>query len=160
MATRATRSIPEGFHSVTPYLVCKGASHAIDWYRKVFGAEQVSRMEGDDGIVAHAELRLGDSMIMLADEFPEWGARGPHTIGGSPIGLMIYVADCDAVFRKAVEHGAHVERPLEDQFYGDRSGHIVDPFGHKWTIATHVEDVSPEEMKTRHEAAMAGMKKQ
>jgi PhnB protein len=149
MASKASRPVPEGYNNVTPYIICKGASHAIDWYRKVFGAEQLTRMEGKDGIVSHAELLFGDSRVMIADEFPAWGARGPHTVGGTPVSLMLYVADCDATFKKAVDHGAHVERPLEDQFYGDRTGHIVDPFGHKWTIATHIEDLTPEEMQAR-----------
>ncbi|MDQ3035367.1 MAG: VOC family protein [Myxococcota bacterium] len=149
MATKAKSPIPDGYHSVTPYLICKGAARALDWYRDALGSEEMFRMPGPDGAIGHAEIRLGNSVLMLADEFPDMGARSPQSLGGSPVGLMIYVADCDAVFERAVAKGATVERALADQFYGDRSGSIVDPFGHKWTIATHVEDLTPEEMKTR-----------
>lgn len=149
MATKAKSFIPEGYHSVTPYLIVKGAAEALDFYKKAFNATETSRMVIPGGKIGHAEIRIGNSHVMLADEFPEMGARGPHTVGGTPVGLMIYVESCDAVFKQAVESGATVERPLTDQFYGDRSGTVVDPFGHKWTISTHTEDVSAEEMKQR-----------
>ena len=116
-------------------------------------------MDGPNGSVGHAELKFGDSVIMMADEFPDMGAKAPESFGGSPVGFMIYVNDCDAIFARAVEAGAKVERPLQDQFYGDRSGTVVDPFGHKWTIATHVEDIPPEEMGRRHEEWSAKQKK-
>jgi PhnB protein len=143
------KPIPDGYHSVTPYLVCRGAARAIDYYKKVFGAEELMRMPAPGDRVGHAELRIGDSVVMLADEHPEMGARSPETVGGTPVSLMVYVADVDAVYKKAIAGGARENRPLADQFYGDRSGTITDPFGHQWTIATHIEDVSPEEMERR-----------
>jgi len=146
--------VPEGYRTITPYLVVKGGAKAIDYYTKVFGAKELMRMEAPDGRVGHAELQIGDSHIMLADEHPEMNIRGPQSLGGSGVGILVYVPDVDHVFQQAVDAGAKVEREVKDQFYGDRSGNIVDPFGHKWTIATHVEDVAPEEMKRRAEAAM------
>jgi PhnB protein len=145
----AVKPVPEGYHSVTPYLVCHDAAGAIDFYRQVFGAEELMRMPSPGGKVGHAELRIGDSTIMLADEHPEVGARSPRTVGGTPVSLMVYVPDVDATFKKALGAGATQDRPLENQFYGDRSGGITDPFGHQWTIATHVEDVPPDEMARR-----------
>ncbi len=159
MATKAKNAIPQGYHTVTPYLVCKGAAKAIDWYKKVLNAQETMRMPGPNGQVMHAELRIGDSVVMLADEFPEMGARSPQSLGGTPIGMMVYVEHCDSVFGRAVEAGAKVERPLQDQFYGDRSGTIVDPFGHKWTIGTHIEDLTPEEMERRSKEFMAQQQK-
>ena len=146
---------PEGYRSVTPYLVVVGAAKAIDFYKKVFGATEIMRMPRPDGNVAHAELRIGDSVIMLADEMPQMGALSPHTIGGTAVGIMVYVPDADRVFHNAVSAGSKVERELADQFYGDRSGTFIDPFGHKWTVSTHVEDVTPEEMNARM-AKMSG----
>ncbi len=143
------KPIPDGYHSVTPYLVCRGAAKAIDYYKSVFGAEEVMRMPAPGGRVGHAELRIGDSVVMLADENPEVGARSPESVGGTPVSLMVYVADVDATYKKALAGGAREIRALANQFYGDRSGTITDPFGHQWTIATHVEDVSPEEMQRR-----------
>lgn len=143
--------IPEGYHRVTPYLSVRRASEAIEFYKKVFGAEEKMRMSMPDGTVAHAELQIGDSIVMLADENPEWGNMSPESIGGTASGLMLYVEDVDQTFRRAVEAGAQETMAVEDQFYGDRSGQITDPFGHKWTIATHVEDVSDEEMQRRVE---------
>jgi PhnB protein len=145
----AVKPVPDGYHSVTPYLVCGDAAKAIDFYKTVFGAEELMRMPSPGGRVGHAELRIGDSVIMLADEHPEVGARSPKTVGGTPVSLMVYVPDVDAVFKKAIAGGAKQDRPLENQFYGDRSGTVTDPFGHQWTIATHVEDVPPEEMEKR-----------
>lgn len=141
-----TKPIPDGYHVVTPYMVVEGAAKAIEFYKKVFGAEERFRFDGPGGSIAHAEIQLGDSVVMLGDANPEWGAVSPKQLGGSPVGMCLYVKDCDAVFKKAIDAGAKEERPVEDQFYGDRSGTVVDPFGHKWTISTHVKDMTPEEM--------------
>ncbi|HEX7288111.1 MAG TPA: VOC family protein [Candidatus Angelobacter sp.] len=143
------KPIPDGYHNITPYLVIKGAAAAIDFYKQAFGAIEVMRMPQPDGRVGHAELKFGDSFVMLADEFPEMNIVGPQTLGNSPVGILHYVDDVDAVFNRAISLGATVNKPLADQFYGDRSGTVIDPFGHKWTIATHKEDVSPEEMERR-----------
>jgi PhnB protein len=156
MATKANY-IPEGHHTATPYLIVNGAARAIEFYRQAFGASVVMRIGAPGGKVGHAEVSIGDSRIMLADKFPEWDARGPQSIGGTPVGLALYFENCDAVFNRAVSLGAKVLKPMQDQFYGDRSGTIADPFGHKWTIATHKEDVSPEEVQKRA-AAMFGSK--
>jgi PhnB protein len=150
----AVKPIPDGYHTVTPYLIVKGAAAAIEFYKKAFGATELMRMAGPGGCVMHAEVRIGDSLVMLADESPEMGARGPQTVGGSPVSLCLYVEDVDAVAGRATAAGAKVVRPVQDQFYGDRSGTFSDPFGHVWTIATHKEDVSHEEMKRRAEAFM------
>lgn len=151
---------PEGYHSVTPYLIVDGAAEAIDFYKRAFGAEELFRMpmpvpsdaaggvEGGERI-AHAEIRIGDSPVMLADEHPEMDLLGPEARGGATASLMIYVEDADAVFEQAMDAGAAEEKPVQDQFYGDRSGTLIDPFGHRWTIATHIEDVAPEEMERR-----------
>jgi PhnB protein len=155
MATNV-KPVPEGYHSVTPYLVVDGAANAIAFYKQAFGAEELVRMDAPGGRVGHAELQIGDSRIMLADEFPQMGAKGPRSFGGTPVNLLLYVNDCDAVFHRAAGAGATVKRPLADQFYGDRSGTIEDPFGHSWTIATHKEDVPPDEMQRRAKAAMGG----
>ena len=141
--------IPKGYNSVTPYLVIKGAAKAIDYYKKVFGATVHVRMDAPDGQVGHAELQIGDSRIMLADENPKMGHRSAETIGASPVSLLVYLPDCDQVVAKAVAEGAKILKPVEDQFYGDRSGFIQDPFGHLWGIATHKEDVSPQELEER-----------
>lgn len=143
------KPIPDGYSAVTPYLIVSGAAGAIEFYKQVFGATEVMRMPTPDGKVAHAEIRIGGSMIMLADENPQWNARGPATIGGSPVSIMLYVDDVDAVVKRAVEAGAKVTREVADQFYGDRAGGISDPYGHQWHIATHIEDVPPDEMKRR-----------
>lgn len=149
------KPIPDGYHSVTPYLYIDGAARAIDFYKQAFGAVEVMRLEASGGKIGHAEIKIGDSHVMLADEFPDMGARGPHTIGGTAVGLMVYLPDVDVVVDRAVKAGATLERPVENKFYGDRTGGIVDPFGHRWYIATHVEDVPPEEMDKRAAAAMA-----
>lgn len=148
------KPIPDDYPRVTPYLYIDGASAAIDFYCSVLGAKERTRMSGPDGRVGHAELDLGDSMIMLADQNPDMDARGPRAIGGTPVSLHTYVEDADSVFDRAIQAGAKVLRPVEDQFYGDRSGQFEDPFGHRWNVATHVEDVPPEEMKKRAAAAM------
>ncbi|PYS80584.1 MAG: glyoxalase [Acidobacteria bacterium] len=147
------RPIPEGYNSVTPYLIVNGAARAIEFYKQAFGATETLRMEGPDGRVGHAEIKIGNSCVMLADEHPEVGVRGPQTIGGSPVSLLLYVEDVDATVNRAVEAGAKLTRPVKDQFYGDRTGGVEDPFGHAWYVATHVEDVSSEEMKKRAAAA-------
>jgi len=148
------KAIPDGYHDVTPYLIVDGAAQAIDFYKKVFGATEKMRMPSPGGKVGHAELTLGDSMIMLADEHPEMGARAPHAYGGSAVSLMLYVPDVDATVATAIAGGAKVVRQVENQFYGDRMGTIEDPFGHRWYVATHVEDVPPEEMARRVADAM------
>jgi PhnB protein len=147
--------IPEGYRRVTPYLIVDGASDAIDFYTSVFGATERMRMGGPDGKVGHAELEIGDALVMLSDEYPEMNAVSPKTVGGTPVTVMVYVEDVDATVARAVALGATVVRPIEDQFYGDRSGRFEDPWGHDWYVATHVEDVSPEEME-RRAAEMAG----
>ena len=150
-----TNFIPEGYHTVTPYLYVGDAARAIEFYQTVFGAEELFRMDAPGGKIGHAEIMIGDSHIMLADEFPEMDARSPQTIGGSPVGLLLYLEDVDAVAASAVSAGAKLLEPLEDKFYGDRMGKLQDPFGHIWAIATHMEDVSPEELE-RRAAAMHG----
>jgi len=152
MAT--TKAIPEGYRTATPYLIIKGAADAIEFYKRAFGATEMLRMADPQGRVGHAEIRIGDSVIMLADEHPAMGYRGPRALGGSSVSILLYLEDVDAVFERAVKAGARALRPVANQFYGDRSGALEDPFGHVWTIATHVEDVPPEEMKRRAEAAM------
>jgi len=151
----AVKPIPDGYPQVIPYLSVDGASAAIDFYAKVFGAKERLRMPSPDGKIGHAELMIGESMIMLADVFPAMGGQSPKSIGGTPVTMMVYVEDVDAVFNTAVSAGATAERPVENQFYGDRAGQFVDPFGHKWFVATHVEDVPPDEMEKRAAAAMA-----
>ena len=147
------KPIPEGYGTVTPYLIVDGAARAIEFYKEAFGAEEIFRMESSGGRVGHAEIKIGDSHLMLADEHPEMGARGPRSFGGSPISLALYVEDVDATVSRAVEAGAKLTRPVANQFYGDRTGGLEDPFGHAWYVATHVEDVSEEEMKKRAAAA-------
>lgn len=149
------KPIPEGYHSLTPYLVIDGAAKALEYYKNAFGATELFRME-HEGKIGHAEMKIGDSPFMLSDEHPEMGYRGPKALGGSPVGLMIYVADCDATFKQAIEAGGTEMKPLQDQFYGDRSGTLTDPFGHVWTVATHKEDVTPEEIDKRLAAMAAG----
>jgi uncharacterized glyoxalase superfamily protein PhnB len=148
--TVAVKPIPEGYHSITPFLTVREADRAIDFYRRAFAAEELSRMNGPDGkSVMHAELKIGDSRFFLGDEVPGMDCRSPQTLGGSPAGIYLYVRNVDEMFRKAVEAGATVKRPLEDMFWGDRTGSVLDPFGHTWDLATHREDVSPEEMQRR-----------
>ncbi|MBV9339538.1 MAG: VOC family protein [Acidobacteria bacterium] len=145
----AVRTIPEGYHSVTPYLIVKGAARAIDFYKKAFGATELMRFPGPNNTIAHAEIKIGDSPIMLADESADGAYHAPQPGSGSPVSLMVYVDDVDKVFNQAVSAGAKSVRPVTDQFYGDRSGNLTDPFGHVWTISTHKEDVSLEEMQRR-----------
>ena len=147
-----TKRIPDGMHSVTPHLVCAGAAQAIEFYKKAFGAVEEGRMPGPDGKLMHAMIRIGDSPIMLADEHPEMDVLGPQSRGGTTAGFAVYVPDVDQRIAKAVAAGAKIVRPVQNQFYGDRSGTLTDPFGHQWTLATHVEDVPPAEMERRMKA--------
>ena len=150
--------IPAGYHSVTPYLMVRDAARAIAFYRNAFDADEVMRFKGPDGRIAHAEVKIGDSHVMLADESPEQGFVGPQTLGGAGVSLMLYVDDVDATFAQALAAGATVRRPVTDQFYGDRVGTLADPFGHVWSIGTHREDVPVEEMQRRM-ASMSTQKK-
>ena len=152
----AVKPIPDGYHTVTPYITCKGAAKALDFYKTAFGAKEIMRYDMG-GTIGHAEVRIGDSVVMLSDEFPQMGAVSPKTLGGTPFGLCIYLPDVDAAVAKAVAAGCTIERPLQNQFYGDRSATLLDPFGHVWSVATHVEDVPLEEMEQRAKAAMAAM---
>jgi PhnB protein len=147
--TAKVRPIPDGYHAITPYLVVKGAARAIDFYKKVFGAREKFRMDGPGGTVAHAELEIGDSVVMLADENPQHGALSPSTVGGTPVSIMLYVEDVDRTAETLTKAGAKTLRPVQDMFYGDRSGGFEDPFGHRWHVSTHIEDVSPEEIERR-----------
>jgi uncharacterized glyoxalase superfamily protein PhnB len=149
------KAIPEGMHSVTPHLICAGAANAIEFYKKAFGAEEGGRMPGPDGKLMHAMIRIGGSPVMLVDEMPEWGALGPKALKGSPVTIHLYVENADAVFERAIKAGAKAVMPIADQFWGDRYGKLEDPFGHHWSVATHVRDVSPEEMQK----AMRSMQK-
>lgn len=150
--TRKVKPIPDGYHSVTPYLIIDGAAKALDFYKKAFNATEIMRMPMPNGKIGHAEIRIGDSPIMLSDEFPEMDAKGPKAFGGSPIKIHLYVEDSDAIFKQAVAAGAKVLRPMENQFYGDRSGMVTDPFGYCWNISTHTEDLSPDEIEERVKA--------
>jgi PhnB protein len=151
----SVKPIPDGYHSVTPYLIIKGASDAIEFYKKAFGATELFRME-NEGTIGHAEIKIGDSPIMLSDEHPQMGYLSPTTLGGTPVSIMIYVDDVDETFMKAISAGGEQQKPVQDQFYGDRSGSLKDPFGHVWHVATHKEDVSPEEMEKRIAKAAHG----
>jgi len=155
----AVKPIPEGYHTLTPYFTVRDAVRAIEFYKQAFGAQERGVMKGPDGKVMHAELKIGDSIVMLADEFPEFGAVAPESGGSTSMGLHIYVKDVDAAFDQAVKAGAKVEMPVADQFWGDRYGKLRDPFGHRWSIATHVKDMSADEMKRSMDDAMANMQK-
>lgn len=147
---------PSGYHTITPYLAVERAAEAIEFYTSVFGASERMRMTAPDGRIGHAELTIGDAVLMLSDECPELGHKGPRTIGASPVTIHLYVTDVDATAERALAAGATLIRPVENQFYGDRTGTIADPFGHTWHLATHVEDVPPDELEKRAEAAMRG----
>jgi PhnB protein len=149
------KAIPDNYPQVVPYLCVDGASAAIDFYRNVFGATERMRMPEPDGRIGHAELEIGAAVIMLSDEYPDLGIRAPKTIGGTPVTINVYVEDVDDVFRRATDAGAITLRPIKDEFYGDRTGRFEDPFGHRWSVASHIEDVSPQEMAERA-AAMSG----
>jgi len=153
----ATQPIPEGYHTVTPYLAVEDATEAIEYYTKAFDAKERVRMETPDGTVGHAELEIGDSLVMLSDPFPQASTKPPNELGGTSVSVFMYVEDVDAVVKRAVDAGAMVTMEVADQFWGDRFGSVKDPFGHLWSIATHVEDVPPEEMAERAKAAMAAM---
>ena len=155
----AVKAIPEGYHTLTPYFTVRDAVRAIEFYKQAFGAQERGVMKGPDGKVMHAELKIGDSIVMLADEFPEFGAVAPESGGNTSMGLHIYVDNVDQAFDRAVKAGAKVEMPVSDQFWGDRYGKLRDPFGHKWSIATHVKDMSADEMKRSMDEAMANMQK-
>ncbi|MBI5890083.1 MAG: VOC family protein [Nitrosomonadales bacterium] len=148
-------AIPSGFHAITPYLSVKDAQAAIQFYQRIFGAKVIGRISMPDGSVGHAELQVGDSRIMLAEEMPAWGNQSPSTLGGTSVGIALYVSDVDAIFRRALEAGAKQVEAVKDQFYGDRSGTLLDPFGHKWHILTHIEDVPFQEMQKRCDAMFA-----
>jgi PhnB protein len=148
-----TKPIPDGYHSVTPYLVMRDAARAIDFYKRALGATETFRFDAPGGKIGHAEIKVGDSMIMLADEMPDMGYRGPQSLGGTAVSLMVYVEDVDSQFKRAIDAGAKVKQAVTDQFYGDRSGTLEDPFGHVWTIATHKEDVSQDELVKRAKTA-------
>jgi PhnB protein len=156
MATKA-QAIPRGYHTVTPSLVVAGAGKAIDFYKRAFGAEELMRFPGPDGTIMHAEIRIGDSIIMLGDEMPEQGGRGPKSIGGTPVSFFIYKENVDAAWKQAVDAGAGTIMPLADQFWGDRTGCLEDPFGHRWWLAQHIQDLTPEEMQRNAEAFFSQM---
>jgi PhnB protein len=151
--------IPQGMHSVTPHLVCAGAAKAIEFYKQAFGAEEGARLPGPDGRLVHASVKIGDSQVMLVDEMPEWGALGPKSLKGTPVTIHLYVEDVDALVARAVKAGAKVTMPVADQFWGDRYGKLEDPFGHHWSVATHVRDVSVEEMQDAMRQMAKSMKK-
>jgi PhnB protein len=157
MAKKATKAVPDGYHTITPHLTVRGAAKAMEFYKKAFGAEDLGRMEGPGGMIVHAEMQIGDSRFMLADEMPEMGSRSPQTLGGVAASLMIYTDNCDALFDRAVKAGATAKMPPADMFWGDRYGKLADPFGHEWAIGTHIEDLTPAEMEQRMKAEMARM---
>jgi PhnB protein len=150
-------AIPQGYHSLTPYLVLSDASRAIEFYKQAFGAKEINRMGAPGGKIGHAELKIGDSMVMLSDEMPGSGNRSPKSLGGSPVSIFMYVENVDSVFNQAVKAGAKADMPPQDMFWGDRFGKLTDPFGHLWALATHIEDVAPAEMEKRAQEAMAQM---
>lgn len=156
MAKKA-QAIPKGYHTVTPSIVVKGAAGAIDFYRKAFGAEELMRFPGPDGSIMHAEIRIGDSVVMLGDEMPEQGGRSPKSIGGTPVSFFVYKENVDAAWKQAVDAGAKTIMPLADQFWGDRTGCLEDPYGHRWWLAQHVQDLTPEEMQRNAEAFFSQM---
>jgi len=154
---KAKSYLPEGTRTITPHLTLKGGAEAIEFYKKAFGATLMSSMPGPTGLIMHAQMKIGDSIFFLNDEFPEMGAKGPLSFGGSPVTIQLYVPDCDAIFNQAVAAGAKPTMPLADQFWGDRYGSVKDPFGHNWAIATHKEDLTPAEVGERGKQAMAQM---
>jgi PhnB protein len=156
---KKVRPTPKGYHAVTPYLSVKGAASAIAFYKKAFGAKEIMRMPGPGGTIGHAEIQIGDSRIMLADEYPEMNFRSPQAFGGTPVAISLYVQDVDRVVKKAIAGSAKVLRPVTDQFYGDRSGSLEDPFGHVWHVATHKEDIPMKELKKRAAAMAASAEK-
>jgi uncharacterized glyoxalase superfamily protein PhnB len=147
MSKAQVKPIPDGMHTVSPHLVCAGAAEAMDFYKKAFNAVELGRMAGPQGKLLHGAIRIGDSMVMLADEFPDWGSLGPKSLKGSPVTIHLYVEDVDTFTARAVAAGAKITMPIQDMFWGDRYGKLEDPFGHQWSVSTHVRDVSPEEMQ-------------
>lgn len=147
------KAVPDGYPSVTTYLIVRDAARAIDYYTSAFGGVELMRLDAPGGLIGHAEVRIGNTPVMLADENPEWGVKAPPSLGGSPVHLLLYVDDCDAVFQRAIAAGGAEVRPLRDQFYGDRSGTLTDPFGHQWTIASRKEDLTVDEIKRRAQEA-------
>ena len=150
------KPIPEGMHTITPHLTCAGAADAIEFYKKAFGAIELARMPGPGGKLMHAMLKIGDSPLMLVDEFPEWGGASPKRLNGTPVTIHLQVTDADAVYKSALDAGATIRMPIADMFWGDRYGIVIDPFGHSWSIATHIKDLTPEEMMEASKTAMAG----
>jgi uncharacterized glyoxalase superfamily protein PhnB len=157
MAELQVKAIPQGMHTITPHLVCGGAAEAIEFYKKAFNAVEMSRLAGSDGKLMHAQIRIGDSYLMLVDESPAWASFGPKALKGTPVTLHLYVEDVDTGFARAVAAGAKVRMPLDDMFWGDRYGVLEDPFGHLWSMATHLRDLSPEEIQREGRKAMAAM---
>ena len=155
MSKSHVKPIPDGMHTVTPHLICDGATDAIEFYKKAFNAVELGRVPGPQGKLLHALIRIGDSTVMLVDEFPDWGSIGPKSLKGSPVTIHLYTQDVDALFKQAVAAGAKVAMPVEDMFWGDRYGKLEDPFGHHWSVATHVRDVKPEELKEAAQKACA-----
>jgi PhnB protein len=151
------KPIPDGYHTVTPYIPVDGAADAIEYYKRAFGAKERMRMNGPDGSIAHAEIEIGDSLVIVSDPFPQSTVKSPRSLGGTSASIFLYVKDVDAVVKQAVDAGAEIVMEPQDQFWGDRFGTITDPFGHTWSVATHIEDVPPEEMAKRAKAAMAAM---
>jgi PhnB protein len=152
---KSVNPIPAGYHTLTPYLYIRGAADAIEFYKKAFGAKELFRMPGPDGKIGHAEIQIGDSIVMLADEYPEQGFTSPQSLKGTAASFLLYVKDVDSAFKQAVDAGAKVTQPLENKFYGDRMGSLADPFGHSWFMGTHIEDLTPEEMTKRAQAQTA-----
>ncbi len=155
MSKSHVKAIPDGMHTVTPHLICDGATDAIEFYKKAFNAVELGRVPGPQGKLLHALIRIGDSTVMLVDEFPDWGSIGPKSLKGSPVTIHLYTQDVDALFKQAVAAGAKVAMPVEDMFWGDRYGKLEDPFGHHWSVATHIRDVKPEELKEAAQKACA-----
>jgi PhnB protein len=160
MPSSSVQPVPKGYHTVTPYLVVNDAARALDFYKRAFGAQEVARMDAPGGKIGHAEIKIGDSMIMISDEMPGSGAKSPRALGGSPVSIFLYLNDVDTTFRQAVSAGAKADAQPTDMFWGDRYGKLTDPFGHQWGLATHKEDVSPQEMAKRSKEAMAKMGQQ
>lgn len=154
---KTVKAVPDGYHTITPSLICREAGKAMDWYSKAFGAEELMRHGGPGGKIMHAEMKLGDSRFMLADEMPEFGCPSPQLLNGSPVHLYVYVNGVDDAWKRATEAGGKVEMPLADMFWGDRCGKLTDPFGHSWTLSQHIEEVSPEQLVERQKAFMAQM---
>ncbi|HWC99425.1 MAG TPA: VOC family protein [Candidatus Sulfopaludibacter sp.] len=152
---KKVKPVPTNFHTVTPYLTMNDTARALEFYKRAFGAQEVMRMDGPGGTIGHAEIKIGDSIIMLGDEMPGSGTRAPQAAGSTTVAIMLYVDDADEVYNQAVSAGAQVEQPLQDMFWGDRYGRLKDPFGHSWAVATHIEDVAPAEMTKRMQEAMA-----